>query len=84
MLSAAHLTLYKHLAEAVALLDCGTLIYQWIGRAVAERSGTQPSPGQMQRSTAEQLLTTEVEHLVAQRPCPIPEVREWLWAGCVA
>ena len=69
----AHIT-----AEAVALLDCGTLIYQWIGRSVAE-----PSPGQMQCSTAEQLLTAEVEHLVAQRPCPIPEVSRWLWAGCV-
>ena len=78
------------LAEAVALLDCGTQVYQWLGRSIAERSSSSeasgPAPGPLKRSAAEQLLTLEVERLVAARPLPVPEVSCSVHLGwlCVA
>ena len=65
-------------AEAVALLDCGTQLYQWIGRSVAERNiaeAQDPASTQMHRSAAEQLLDTEAERIVTRRPLPVAEVR---------
>ena len=64
--------------EAVALLDCSTQLYQWIGRNIAERTSAEaqdPPSTQMHRSTAEQLLNREAERLVTQRPLPVAEVR---------
>ena len=74
----SHILSLVLLAEAVALLDCGTQLFQWIGRSIAERNSAEaqdPPSTQMHRSVAEQLLNAEAERIVTFRPLPVAEVR---------